>query len=186
MTEDHVNAVRTLLWSIPIVSTIDDSFLFAAPSNLEAAGKGLFTRKNIAAYADVCFYEGFEYCFADAIKLADKSYLMFLGTPAIEDPKTGKLFSKSARMRQDEIAVNSKYTTSVKARYINDCLNENAYNVQFVQEADKARARVVALRNIRAGEELFASYGDRYWAKLDMPRSRLLDAQVEDLKLRYQ
>ena len=56
----------------------------------------------------------------------------------------------------------------VLARYVNDV--EGAYNVRFVKlGAAKTverppRALVVALRDVAAGEELYARYGSGYWA----------------------
>ena len=49
------------------------------------------------------------------------------------------------------------------ARYINDNLDESKLNCKFVKLAKEARADVVALRDVGAGEELYAAYGNVYW-----------------------
>lgn len=36
-------------------------------------------------------------------------------------------------------------------------------NVKFVKDAEQRTARVMTLREIQAGEELYAEYGDGYW-----------------------
>ena len=51
----------------------------------------------------------------------------------------------------------------IKARYINDPLNEALVNCEFVPELDSVK--VVTKRWIQPGEELFASYGDAYWSQ---------------------
>ncbi|GMI36830.1 hypothetical protein TrCOL_g6128 [Triparma columacea] len=52
-------------------------------------------------------------------------------------------------------------------RYINDPLNDLAYNVEFVKlpTEDPPRVEIRATRKIYAGEELFVSYGKGYWMK---------------------
>ena len=55
----------------------------------------------------------------------------------------------------------------IKARYINDCLNEAHYNVVFVMDPVGERAAVVMLRDISAGEELYVKYGQTYWDSLE-------------------
>jgi SET domain-containing protein len=55
----------------------------------------------------------------------------------------------------------------VKARYINDPLNEEYVNCKFVPEPKFSRCAVVATRDIECGEELFVSYGEAYWSDRD-------------------
>ena len=45
-------------------------------------------------------------------------------------------------------------------RFINDC---RPYNCVFEKKPEAGIAEVVALREIQAGEEIFASYGVWYW-----------------------
>jgi hypothetical protein len=53
----------------------------------------------------------------------------------------------------------------VLARFINDPRVEGRCNVKFehIQEPDTWHCPVIAQRDIEAGEELFVSYGPRYW-----------------------
>jgi len=53
----------------------------------------------------------------------------------------------------------------VLARYINDSPDRDAINVRFQRLPKQRKATVIALRYIKAGEELFVSYGRGYWAK---------------------
>lgn len=48
-------------------------------------------------------------------------------------------------------------------RYINDCINPAGYNVEFVKLPHLGCALVRALRDIAPYEELFVSYGSKYW-----------------------
>lgn len=48
-------------------------------------------------------------------------------------------------------------------RYINDCINPAGWNVEFVKMPHLGCALVKATRDIAAGEELFVSYGAKYW-----------------------
>lgn len=67
-------------------------------------------------------------------------------------------------------------TTNVLGRYINDpigpsgSVNEERCNVKFshIQQPGIWHCPVIALRDIEEGEELFISYGPRYWAESRM------------------
>ena len=57
----------------------------------------------------------------------------------------------------------------VLARYVNDDLRRPPrHNVRFVKLKAFRVALVVCKRDVRAGEELFASYGRSYWEKRGM------------------
>ena len=51
----------------------------------------------------------------------------------------------------------------VLARYINDNADKARLNVRFDKDPEHRLARVIALRPLAAGEELFVSYGAGYW-----------------------
>ena len=53
------------------------------------------------------------------------------------------------------------------ARYINDNLTDGGRhrNVRFVKDPARRSATVMATRDLRAGEELYAEYGDGYWRR---------------------
>ncbi len=59
--------------------------------------------------------------------------------------------------------VDAKHCIHNPARYINDCRNENGYNVEFLKIPEEGITRVVATRDVEAGHELYARYGKFYW-----------------------
>lgn len=120
---------------------------------------GLYTSRDFKMGDIVCKYVGKRMRTAEAIKSKDKSYLMRLGEQSYVDAEPHK---------------------AVFARYINDCLNPRGWNVEFVKNAERGYALVVAVRNIACGEEVFVSYGKRYWM-LQKP-VKLSDIQLRDLK----
>ena len=96
--------------------------------------------KFIPKGATICYYTGYIHNFQSARNLKDKSYLMSLMGQYLVDPQP---------------------TPHIKARYINDPLNESLINCKFHPE--EIRSAIIATRNIYDGEELFVSYGDLYW-----------------------
>lgn len=113
------------------------------PSRISGAGDGLFATESHAEGSIVCEYTGIIWPNAVAWQRRDKNYLMKLG---------------------DNKYVDALYSREVLARYINDCRGRlGGYNVWFDKRPAEDRALVVALRDIRAGEELFVDYGRFYW-----------------------
>mmetsp|Transcript_9829 Transcript_9829/g.16468 ORF Transcript_9829/g.16468 Transcript_9829/m.16468 type:complete len:177 (+) Transcript_9829:45-575(+) len=103
---------------------------------------GLFAKTAFKQGEIVCVYTGDRLRTAKAIKLDDKSYLMRLG---------------------EQSYVDAMHCTNVVARYINDCINPVGWNVVFEKYSDGGFALVRSLRYIECSEELFVSYGKRYW-----------------------
>jgi len=66
-------------------------------------------------------------------------------------------------MLSGDVHVDPGPLSQVKARYLNDPLNDEMINCKFVVQ--EFRAAIVSLRDINAGEELFMSYGEPYWAQ---------------------
>jgi hypothetical protein len=149
-----------------------DDELMVKKSRIPNAGKGLFyeplpndydeeeesnndrsnggmnssSRKNtkqqqISKGSILCFYTGHRHNFHSQKYLVDKSYLLHVGRDMLVDPRE---------------------TLQIKARYINDPLNEALVNCKFVPDPDEYRCKVVATRTIDPGEELYISYGDIY------------------------
>jgi hypothetical protein len=115
----------------------------ARASGIPGAGLGLFATRDHAAGGVVCEYMGVTWRNAEAWRRADKSYLLKLG---------------------DGKYVDALYSPEVLARYINDCRGRRGgYNVAFERHPRDDKADVVALRDIRAGEELYIDYGRIYW-----------------------
>ena len=117
---------------------------------------GLFTRVSRAAGEVVCVYEGTVIRTAEALKIEDKSYLMRVGEQCYID-------ARLPYKREDDPIGSERECI---ARYINDSINPAGYNVRFDKQPNNlpyARALVVALRDIEPGEELFVSYGKKFW-----------------------
>jgi hypothetical protein len=142
---DHV---RTLMNdNLPPIQEALDEKLLARTSAIPDAGLGLFYEparqdKPIPAGIILCYYTGHIHNFQSARKLQFRNYLMNI---------------------QGSVLVDPRLLPHIKARYINDPLNEDMINCRFVPE--EFRAAVVATREIRPGEELFASYGTAYWSQ---------------------
>lgn len=139
--------------SLPPVEEAHDRHLIASKSGIPDAGLGLFFDPEegpnngedgtfIDAGTILCYYAGHIHNYHSAKGLKDRSYLMLVDGGILVDP--GPL-------------------PQIKARYINDPLNDKFVNCKYVP--DKLRSAVVATRMITRGEELFVSYGDAYWAQ---------------------
>ncbi|KAJ1432752.1 hypothetical protein B484DRAFT_327129 [Ochromonadaceae sp. CCMP2298] len=142
-------------------SALHDANLSVRPTTLPNCDfLGLFANKSFETGDVVCRYVGDWLRTADAIRLKDKSYLMRLG---------------------EQSYVDARPHDRVLARYINDCINQGGWNVEFVKLPEQGCALVVATRPIAAWEELFVSYGKRYWM-LQRP-IRLSNAQLRAILL---
>lgn len=137
--------------SLPPHELAMDNDLCPDKSAIENAGEGLFFRpsssRRLIQKGDIlCYYCGHIHNFHSSKRLKDKSYLMLVLNDVFVDP--GPL-------------------RNIKARYINDPLNEEFWNCKFVPQPEFDRCAVVATRDIVPGEELFVSYGESYWANQD-------------------
>lgn len=59
--------------------------------------------------------------------------------------------------------IDAKDSLDCFGRYINDGMQPEFQNARFVKIKHLKRANVISLRDIHAGEEIFASYGNVYW-----------------------
>lgn len=144
--------------------------------------------RDIRAGTVTCHYEGDVHSLKSLMKLRDKSYVLRIGTPSEWPWWRERKDGSGGRTDEDdggdvdELSAPCVYVDptnpKIKARYINDPLNPRACNVRFVTKPGEERANVVALRYIRAGEELFVSYGDRYW------RDRMAEGSLVPMRLR--
>ena len=140
-TRIQMNAILPLIEIIPQW----DIYLIHRPSTIHGAGMGLFYvgEETIPQGAILCYYTGQLLNFRTCRTMHDTSYLMMV---------LGETF------------VDARHCLDVKARYINDPLqNETAVNCTFVPM--KYRCAVVTSRPVLSGEELFAAYGDYYWTQ---------------------
>jgi hypothetical protein len=122
--------------------------LVARTSSIPSAGLGLFYESNdeksaIPAGATLCYYTGHIHNIHSSRELHDTSYLMLI---------------------DGDLLVDAGPIQSIYARFINDPLNDAFVNCKFVPQPTKFRSAVVSTRQIFCGDELFAEYGDGYWA----------------------
>lgn len=134
--------------SLPPHTLVMDDDLYPDTSSIANAGLGLYVgnSRRIQRGQTICYYCGHVHNFHSSQRLVDKSYLMLVSGDIFVDP--GPL-------------------PQVKARYINDPLNEVHVNCKFVPEPTYFRCAIVATRDIQCGEELFVSYGEAYWSNQD-------------------
>jgi hypothetical protein len=143
---------------LPPIEPAMDDVLVAKPSAIPGAGLGLFYEPGISTSSSdtrdgrivsisqgtvLCFYTGHVHTYHSARHIQDRSYLFVVQGNTLVDPGP---------------------CPHIKARYINDPLNESLVNCKYVPQAIP-RAAVVATKTIEPGEELFASYGDGYWSQ---------------------
>ena len=117
--------------------------LRVAPSTINGAGEGLFATQAIAAHETIGFYRGEVLTLREALQLKDRDYLM-------------GGFGPNAH-------VDASKAFAMPGRYVNDAFDPTRLNARFDKSKATRSARVVALRDIEEGEEIFASYGRSYW-----------------------
>jgi uncharacterized protein len=117
-------------------------------SSLPKAGKGLFTEKEIKKGEVVCQYEGERITWAEAIRRNDKD-------------KGGYVYYITKKNCIDAFEYEDTF-----GRYANDAAglgrvkglrNNSTYDVR------DNHVYIVATRKIKAGAEVFVSYGKQYW-----------------------
>jgi hypothetical protein len=126
--------------------------LVAEPSQIPESGLGLYyrpttpsngeTSKAIPAGTILCYYYGHIHNFQSVRTITDNSYLMLVGGSVFVDPLP---------------------CPDIKARYINDPLNEDLINCKYVPEEKCFRSAVTSTKEILPSMELFVSYTDQYW-----------------------
>ena len=150
---------------LPPAEQARDDDLSPQQSRIPGAGLGLFYQPSIvggplsgseggavlSSGDTLCYMTGHLHNFHSAKSVTDRSYLLLL---------------------HGDNFVDSGPLLHIKARYINDPLNENYVNCKFVPE--QGRAAVVAIRDIEIGEELFVSYGPGYWSQHTTPGNVLI------------
>jgi hypothetical protein len=129
--------------NLPPCDLVLDDDLFPDKSSIANSGMGLYSSIRIQKGQTICCYWGHIHNFHSSQRLDDTSYLMLVSGDVFVDP--GPL-------------------PQIKARYINDPLNDAYVNCMFVPEPKFHRCAVVATRDIKCGEELFVSYGEAYWS----------------------
>ena len=133
-----------------------DQDLKVALSTIPNAGNGLYATQHIQTNDLVCHYSGLIHNFKSKNELVDQSYVLYLQYSDIFD---------------EDIFVNAKTVMAVKARYLNDPLNPDLYNVKWHHSQtnkNNLRCGVIAIKDIYPGDELFIEYGSDYWDSSDV------------------
>jgi len=145
-----VEARQDMNKALPCYVTKYDIYdLVPAESRIEGSGKGLFympsSQSDILREGEVVsYYYGHIHNFHSSKHLKDTSYLMLVEGDILVDPEP---------------------LPHIFARYINDPINEKFYNCRYEPDPKAYRSKVIATRDICAGEEIFAPYGDAYWSQ---------------------
>jgi SET domain-containing protein len=134
---------------------VDSSLLLVKESTLPNCGKGLFTKVDIKKGALIVEYQGEKITWAEGLKRNEH-----------HEFQSPYLFYISAKN-----CIDAEYTLDALARYANDAkghtrikgLNNNAEYAII-----KRIPYIMATRNIKAGEEIFVSYGDDYWKAMNV------------------
>ncbi len=123
-----------------------DKHLYLKKSNLPKAGKGLFTKTDIAKGTRITEYKGRLQAWKDVKD---------------EDGYNSYIFKLSPRL-----AINGLNYLKTFGRYANDARGPGRIkglrnNVDYIVEGNKCY--LDAIRNIKKGEEIFVEYGGNFW-----------------------
>ena len=124
--------------------------LGVAPSTISAAGQGLFAKRAFRRGEVVCELAGRVVPWPHLLTRRDDTYTLQLSP---------------------FVYVDAKDNPEVLARFINDNADRLRLNLAWRKQPAIGRAEAIALRDISAGEELFVSYGQRYWKGRDGPKT---------------
>ncbi|PFH33415.1 putative histone lysine methyltransferase, SET [Besnoitia besnoiti] len=124
-------------------SFLSPSALFVSASLIPLAGQGLFTSQHIPRGTWICEYLGKCLSLRELLREEDRAYVICAGALNAH--------------------IDAKSHLEVFARYINDISDKEKLNACFVKDKKRRRVFVQALRDIHAGEEIYAFYGEGYW-----------------------
>nr|CEL73023.1 TPA: SET domain-containing protein [Toxoplasma gondii VEG] len=119
------------------------SVLFVAPSLIPGTGQGLFTSQRLPKDSWLCEYLGTRLSLRQILREQNRAYVICAGTLNAH--------------------IDARLHPEVLARYINDNAKKEKLNARFVKDKERRRVFVQALRDLEAGEEIYASYGEGYW-----------------------
>ena len=131
---------------------VDPALLFVKVSTLPNCGKGLFTKVDIKKGSLIVEYKGEKITWAEGLKRNENH--------AFQSPYLFYITAKNC--------IDAEYTLDALARYANDAkgyTNSNFNNNAQITFDEHHHICLIATRNIKAGEEIFCSYGKRYWRK---------------------
>ena len=122
--------------------------VFVKKSTLQGAGKGLFTDKDIKKGQIVCEYEGERITWDQAIErneVGKGGYVYFINK---------------------KNCIDAYHYKETFGRYANDAAGLsriNGFRNNSTYDVVKNKVYIRATRNIKAGSEIFVSYGRGYW-----------------------
>lgn len=131
------------------IDAAESDYLYISPSQIPDSGQGLFTAIDIYKDETIAIFKGKILTDLQAKKGAkdgNDRYFINLLDGSIMDSMNVKCFAK----------------------YANDAngLTPSVFkNNALITLDDNDRVCLMAIRNIKAGEELFCSYGKKYWNK---------------------
>lgn len=152
---------RSVLHSAPRV--FGGASLRVSESLIPGAGLGLFARAAVPAGATCCCMYGDVHSLSSHRSApGDGAYAILL--PLAAPPKIAPPLPEQGG---DAIldCEGMPAFARVKARFANDPRSAADTNCRFVPELEYLRVRLVASRDIRAGEEVYVDYGEAYWAR---------------------
>ena len=120
----------------------------ARASRIANAGDGLYATRDFAAGEVLGQYYGRVLSLLQVMKLENRDYVMG-GFGSIN------------------VHVDARFALDSPARYVNDNFDTSALNARFDKLKEQRRALLVATRPIKAGEEVYAAYGEAYWRARD-------------------
>ena len=130
----------------------ESDYLYLKTSKITGAGTGLFTSIQIYKNEVISLFKGEILSDAEALVRVKKGidgYFINMLDGTIMDSKDVKCFAKYANDAEGSKVVKFKNNAKI-------ALDEND------------RVCLVALKNIKIGEEIFCSYGKKYWKKFSL------------------
>lgn len=132
----------------------NENVFIVKDSNIKKAGKGLFTTISIPVNRRVIYYRG-------VVMEENDGHV---NKKISESQRDNHSYCWVLKGSKGNICINSTHTPEYKARYVNDSYGSKfKNNLRVIMDHKNKRVTYVSTRNIRAGEELFISYGDGYW-----------------------
>ncbi|MDZ4757253.1 MAG: SET domain-containing protein [Bacteroidota bacterium] len=134
---------------LEIIDAKEADYLYIKTSNIIGAGMGLYTSIKLYTNEIIAIYNGKLLTLVEAKNKAENnldSYFMNMPNGSILDAMNVKGFAK--------------YANDAQANK-NDTYKNNA----IITQNSQGKICLAALYNIKAGEEIYCSYGVKYWKK---------------------
>ncbi|MFN4813390.1 MAG: SET domain-containing protein-lysine N-methyltransferase [Bacteroidia bacterium] len=135
------------------LEVFDSSLLLVKESTLPQCGKGLFTKADIKKGILIVEYKGEKITWAEGLKRNEQ-----------HPHQSPYLFYITAKN-----CIDAEFTLDALARYANDAKGHTRVK-GLTNNAEYTVIRgvpyILATKNIKAGAEIFVSYGDDYWKAL--------------------